>query len=469
MLVKNPDERPTAQEVKEHPWLKQFTITKLSFTPKTIDVHKADATDTPQISTGYQVISKPETPTKTASIASSVATSTLRPSSLSKTSKQGSKVGEEDMQYSDSSNDSQSDIFEELTTKENLDRLKTQISSQHEEQYSYKTNISVKELEINNRLARLKDLQTAIEEKTAYKNYLMRNVDKFNCQIAEKNVESEKLQLIAAPDQLIELISKNKLELAEKTAKFSIESSNLQQLKSQISIFTSEITQKERQMNDLSAKLQKLHLDFKSSRVSLSSNLSELRLNSAFIQSRLKSDSRKSILQGEDQIRAEELMEYIKAKSREYEEGENRFKAMKKKVETLENEVFAKEEEINAMVTMYERKKLDVRQGLQVKIREIKQNQREKQAKMDAERRRKVEKQREELRNALQTVRDQSFKTFYTLDDYAKIKEMHLELKMRWEQLRHSLDFVSKQRSELAVRMKQLADQELALKGRRRK
>jgi hypothetical protein len=433
MLVKNSDERPSASEVKEHPWFKQYQIIKLSIAPKPIDIHKVDP-ETPQISAGYQVISKVEPPKSPSqpesSLPSASISGSIRSSSISRTSeahgseRQGSKVGEEDMQYSDSSDETQSDIFEELTIRENLERFKGLIAAQREEQYSHKANISVKELEINNRLARVKDLQAAIEEKTAYKNYLLRNIEKHSTILTEKTAEGQKLQLIASPAQLNELVIANRADLAEKSAKFSLETASLKQLKASCDSLSSEVSQKERLMNDLSSKLQKIHSDFKSNRLSLASNMSEVKLNHALMQSRLKAGPRKSILQPEDQQRAEDLVEFIGTRMREM-EGEGGMQ-VRKMVEAMENAIFAKEEEINAMLAAYERKKLDMRQGFQVKMREIKQNQREEQGKLEALQRAKAEKKRTELRDALQTIRDKNFQSFYSLEDYSRIKEMYL-------------------------------------------
>lgn len=427
MLVKNSEERPTATQVKEHPWLKQYQIIKPSATPKPVDILKVD-TETPQISTGYQVISKAEAPAASL-VSASIVSGSLRASSVSRTSEMrgsdrpGSKA-EEDMQYSDSSEGTQSDIFEELTIKENLERFKVLISAQKEEQYTHKANISVRELEINNRLARVRDLQTAIEEKAAYKHYLMRNMEKHSNLLAEKTAESEKLLLIASPEQLNDLVSANRANLAEKTATLALEASSLKQSKAYCDSLSSEVSQKERLMNDLSSKLQKIHSDFKSNRLSLTSNLSEVKLNYALMQSRLKVGPRKSLLQPEDQQRAEDLIEFIGKKMREM-DGEGGAQ-VRKLVEALENAVFAKEEEINAMMAGYERKKLDLRQGLQVKMREIKQNQREEQAKLERMQRAKAEKKRTELRDALQAIRDKTFQSFYSLEDYSRMKEMHL-------------------------------------------
>lgn len=471
MLVKNSEQRLSASEVKEHPWLKQYSLIKPSATPKPVDILKVDP-ETPQISTGYQVISKAEVPVSSI-VTASIVSSSLRASSVSRASElRGSKTGEEDMQYSDSSEGTQSDIFEELTIKENLERLKGLISTQREEQYTHKANISVKELEINNRLARVRDLQTAIEEKAAYKNYLMRNIEKHSNLLTEKTAESEKLLLIASPEQLNDLVAANRANLSEKTAKLALEAASLKQSKAYCDSLSSEVSQKERLMNDLSSKLQKIHSDFKSNRLSLTSNLSEVKLNCALMQSRLKAGPRKSLLQPEDQQRAEDLVEFIGKKMREM-DGEGSAH-VRKLVETMENAVFAKEEEINAMMAGYERKKLDLRQGFQVKMREIKQNQREEQAKLETLQRTKAEKKRAELRDALQTIRDQNYHSFYSLEDYSRIKEMYLvsptqELQARHSSLQQSLERLLTQRSQLTARLAELEQQEVVLRGRRRK
>lgn len=465
MLVKNPEERLTVGEIKEHPWFKQFSIVKLEVQPKPVDIRKVES-EAPQ---GYQVIAKPSN-------------STVRESDLSQASdskvniSQVSKLGEEDMQYSASSSDedTKSDIFEELTTKENLEKLKSLIAAQNEEKYTHKTNISVKELEINSRLARMKDLQTAIEEKKVYKSYLLKNIEKHTAQLAEKCSEIDKLQLISTPEKLDTLATAARNELATKTAEFNLLSKGLEQLRDQGEQLCAEVTLKERVMNELSSKLQKLHQDFKISRVSLASNVSEVKLTYALMQSRMRSGPRKSVLESDDLQRADELIDLIRTRMNEI-EGENQgISYLKKLIDAQENAIFSKEEDINTLTATYDRKKLDLRQELQVKIREVKQMQREQQIKVEQVLKEKKEKQRKELNEALQRARETDKRSFFSEQDYSLIKSMHLvtstqNLVTKHQSFRQNIDKMQRDRSELAAKLSQMQIQENELKAHRRR
>ena len=470
MLVKNPDERPTVTEIKEHAWFKQFQIVKLQAAPKLVDIAKIEA-ETPQ---GYQVIGKTE---------QSAEKQSIRTSSVSQVSgdakmdgSQTSKLGEEDMQYSESSSESEtkSDIFEELTIKENLEKLRTMVSSHNEEQYTYKTNLSVKELEINSRLAKVKDLQTAIEEKHVYKSYIQKNIEKHTVQLAEKSAEIDKLQLISTPEKLESLATAVRNEFVEKTAMFNLESKSLSQLRLQYEQLSAEVSQKEKLMNDLSNKQQKLHQDFKISRVSLASGLSDVKLNHALMQSRLNKGPRKSMLEPDDQQRANELIELIRTRVAEIENESQGITYLKKLIDAQENAIFSREEDINSLTATYDRKKLDLRQDLQVKMREIKQIQREQQTKAEQKAREKHEQKRKDLTDALMKARSNDFRSFFSSEDCTRMKEMHLvratqEMQTRQQSLQQNIDLLLRVRTELSAKLSQLHSQEIELKAFRRK
>ena len=343
MLQKNPQERMTIQQVKAHRWLVETPPMRPTLSQSLCEIVIPPLNTGDQaVTTGYTVISTPEQ--------KRLSTSDTKPED-----QQADDDGE--LRGSDKQDKKKvpGSPLLESAIKHSISQVESAVLVTKEERKYYEAMLFSTQTRFDQRAKNLEDLQSLIQGLSIARETQRKTEAKLLTQIADKNVELERLQTTHNHVKLSQEILAAKSTLGSKSAEANLTMAQLLRLREEDSEKARDIACKEKEVKLLEEKLQAVKGDMNSQKRGHQSRITELNMSAALLQCRIDGQSRFSReLDPNDQLLIEEMHELSKTKVDLLVYKHSQSENLSQKIEEVQEQMVDREQDLSKLIGGYE-------------------------------------------------------------------------------------------------------------------
>lgn len=474
MLQKDPKDRITITEVKEHRWMLEHPPIRDTITQETVSIVLPDlnTVDNLAINKGYKVINQthentepaviktpkaskvPEkkfeekksedekTPTKisytaTNSTPSKTPTQSQTsidnlsipdektmiikiPTNLNKYANQISPIPEEE---------STSEFYVEKKPKvdkairESIKQIQEQVKFTQGENQAAKEKMSFQNAEIEVSLEAIKELEKRISDKRANLKELTNANKILSCQISDKALELDTIENSYNHQDISSKINERKTRYMELQSECKMKKKYLESIEAQVHSYTVHIAEKEKDINSLQYQRDRLRHESKSANSQVKSQIAELEINAEILRSRIDNYERLNTEMSEDDSRiAVDIINLMKEKMRNLKgipEAE-----VQTRLETIREQIMEKEQRITELTLEYQDKKYKLTQELRRQKETLTRELREKYDQANRESRVHIDELKKALKDKLEDSRSKEQKLSVESNDIGECRKL---------------------------------------------
>ena len=345
MLQKNAAERMTIQQVKMHRWLTEMPPMRPTLSQSLQEiVIPPPKSEEVAVTTGYTIISAQEQKTR-------LSTCDTKPEEDS------------DMVEDKPEHKKPPQPMIESSIKQSISQVESIVAATKEERAYYQALLISTQNRLIDRDRRKADLHTLIETMTVARETQRKMEAKLLTQIADRNVELERLQTTHCQAKMSQDILSMRSALGLKSAESNLMAAQLSRLKEEDLERAKDIAGKEREKSQLELKFATLKGDMNSQKQGHQSRITELNMSAALLQCRIDGQSRFSReLDPNDQQLIEEMHRASKSKVDLLVFKRSQSEHLSRRIEEVQEAVLSREQDLSRLIAQHDALRAEIPQ-----------------------------------------------------------------------------------------------------------